>query len=138
MEEKTTSFKKNANGSYSKKGVVRQTPKDGFVEHDGPGGLEYRKGHDVWWTYETDDPKVTRPFLYIFFALFMGLWNWIFYSCSQGMDPSGRMYVATVGLGINCFCLYVFFGCLRDIRKREKQQQEALQKEREAKRRTEG
>lgn len=120
MEEKTTSFKKNANGSYSKKGVVRQTPKDGFVEHDGPGGLEYRKGHGVWWTYETDDPKVTRPFLYIFFALFMGLWNWIFYSCSQGMDPSGRMYVATVGLGINCFCLYVFFGCLRDIRKREK------------------
>lgn len=108
MEEKTTSFKKNANGSYSKKGVVRQTPKDGFVEHDGPGGLEYRKGHGVWWTYETDDPKVTRPFLYIFFALFMGIWNWIFYSCSQGMDPSGRMYVATVGLGINCFCLYVF------------------------------
>ena len=43
MEEKTTSFKKNANGSYSKKGIVRQTPKDGFVEHDGPGGLEYRK-----------------------------------------------------------------------------------------------
>ena len=124
MEEKTTSFKKNANGSYSKKGVVRQTPKDGFVEHDGPGGLEYRKGHGVWWTYETDDPKVTRPCLYIFFALFMGLWNGIFYSCSQGMDPSGRMYV--------------FFGCLRDIRKREKQQQEALQKEREAKRRTEG
>ena len=118
MEEKTTSFKKNANGSYSKKGIVRQTPKDGFVEHDGPGGLEYRKGHGVWWTYETDDPKVTRPFLYIFFALFMGLWNWIFYSCSQGMDPSGRMYVATVGLGINCFFLYVFFGCLRDIRKR--------------------
>ena len=121
MEEKTTSFKKNANGSYSKKGIVRQTPKDGFVEHDGPGGLEYRKGHGVWWTYETDDPKVTRPF-----------------SCSQGMDPSGRLYVATVGLGINCFFLYVFFGCLRDIRKREKQQQEALQKEREAKRRTEG
>ena len=70
MEEKTTSFKKNANGSYSKKGVVRQTPKDGFVEHDGPGGLEYRKGHGVWWTYETDDPKVTRPF-YIFFSLFL-------------------------------------------------------------------
>lgn len=70
MEEKTTSFKKNANGSYSKKGVVRQTPKDGFVEHDGPGGLEYRKGHGVWWTYETDDPKVTRPFLYIF-SLFL-------------------------------------------------------------------
>ena len=42
MEEKTTSFKKNANGSYSKKGVVRQTPKDGFVEHAGRLGIPQR------------------------------------------------------------------------------------------------
>lgn len=72
MEEKTTSFKKNANGSYSKKGVVRQTPKDGFVEHDGPGGLEYRKGHGVWWTYETDDPKSYTPVFIYFFRSFYG------------------------------------------------------------------
>ena len=70
MEEKTTSFKKNANGSYSKKGVVRQTPKDGFVEQTGRAAWNTAKGTASGGLMKQTTLKLHARF-YIFFSLFL-------------------------------------------------------------------
>ena len=67
----------NENGSYTQKAVKTTTPEDGFVplEDMYSSGInhhgEYHKGHMKVVTYQTNDPRITRPFTYGISALFM-------------------------------------------------------------------
>lgn len=70
-------IKKNENGSYTRKTVKTTTAEDGFVpmsemypsdmDHLG----EYHKGEMKVTGYETNDPRVTRPFVYGICGLFI-------------------------------------------------------------------
>ena len=67
----------NENGSYVRKTVKTTTPEEGFVpvEKMYSSGInhhgEYHKGHMKTVSYETNDPRITRPFTYGISALFV-------------------------------------------------------------------
>jgi len=67
----------NENGSYTRKTVKTATEEDGFVplENVYSTGIrhvgEYHKGNMQVTSYTTDDPRVTRPFVYGICGLFI-------------------------------------------------------------------
>lgn len=79
MEVKTTK-KINENGSYVEKTVVKSTPKDGFVKYDEimpttevHEANKRHKGYSASVHYEISDPKITRPFSFVFYGAFLFL-----------------------------------------------------------------
>lgn len=68
--EKKTEIKKNSNGSITTIKTIETTPEDGFV----PEGLlrptsvdtvgKYHKGYAKTKSFSTNDPRITRPFVY--------------------------------------------------------------------------
>ncbi len=76
--KKKTEYKINENGSFSKKETIITTPEDGFVPEREirPAALssetrgKSRKGYSTSKAYTTNDPRVTRPFIYIFCGIF--------------------------------------------------------------------
>ena len=75
MKIKENVYEKD-NGTFETKGVIETTPDDGFVHqadiHDvGQGDYgKYQKGYSKSVTYATNDPRITRPFVYSFCAVF--------------------------------------------------------------------
>ena len=69
----------NKNGSYIKKETIKQTPEDGFVpdsimEPTNPDTIgKYHKGYRTTVTYTTNDPRITRPFIYGICSLFFAI-----------------------------------------------------------------
>lgn len=67
--ERKIEYHGNSNGSYTKTTVTTTTPQDGFVsQHDiNPTGIDnygkYQMGYSKSIHMETDDPRVTIPFL---------------------------------------------------------------------------
>ena len=61
----------NENGSYTKKTIIKMEKEDGWQENDIMFATEhaprkrYFKGKSVSYHYETNDPKITRPFTLI-------------------------------------------------------------------------
>lgn len=76
---------KNENGLYTKTTITEQTPEDGFVfqnkEHIASSWTETNKpGHYVWhkgyakkFSYTTNDPRITRPFVYAMCGIFLAI-----------------------------------------------------------------
>ena len=69
MEQKTTNYNINENGSYSETRTVTTNPSDGFVHQADTNSAsnvkygEYHKGWEYHKQYSTNDPKVIVPFL---------------------------------------------------------------------------
>lgn len=63
--------------------TIETTPEDGFVhdsvirstkiQHYGKDNTMYHKGYSKTFTYTTNDPRITRPFVYGMCALFFGI-----------------------------------------------------------------
>lgn len=134
MKEKTTSYRKNPNGSYTRTGKIVQRPEDGWQESQG-ASIERRKGWGVWFTWETDDPKYTRPGLVIFLLLFIAIFTAIFWCAWEAArTPSQQIFSVTVWAGFLGWTLYVGNGLRKAINRREAEQQAAVRAEREKKR----
>ena len=134
MKEKTTSYKKNPNGSYTRTGKIVQRPEDGWQESQG-ASIEQRKGWGVWLTWETDDPRVTRPALVLFLLFFLAVFgSMIWCGWEAARTPSQQAFTAAVGAGLLGWTLYIGNGLRKSIDRREAAQQAALRAERERKR----
>lgn len=67
------------NGSYIEKEIITQTPEDGFVPNsimeparpDTYSDKRYYKGYRKTVSYTTNDPRITRPFIYGLCGLFL-------------------------------------------------------------------
>lgn len=70
MEEKTTSFKKNANGSYSKKALYARRPKTALWSMTGRAAWNTAKGTASGGLMKQTTLKLHARF-YIFFSLFL-------------------------------------------------------------------
>ena len=117
MKKEIISCKKNENGSCSKKEKIIQEPDDGFVEHQ-PG--EYRKGYGIWFYYETDTPHKTRPFVYIFSAIFILLWSsFIGFVMFNVQNAVAFCSLGIFLLGGVIFPVYCCYHCLKRIRQIE-------------------
>ena len=74
--EREQENKINDNGAYVRKETIKQTPKDGFVsdtimEPVNPNAYgKYHKGNRTTVSYSTNDPRITRPFVYGMCSLF--------------------------------------------------------------------
>lgn len=134
MKEKTTSYRKNPNGSYTRTGKIVQRPEDGWQESQG-ASIERRKGWGVWFTWETDDPKYTRPGLVIFLLFFIAIFTAIFWCAWEAArTPSQQIFSITVWAGFLGWTLYVGNGLRKAINRREAEQQAAVRAEQEKKR----
>ena len=81
--EKEKKVKVNDNGSTTIIETIETTPDDGFVhssvtnpvrmEHYGKDNTMYHKGYSKTFVYTTNDPRITRPFVYgicgVFFVI---------------------------------------------------------------------
>ena len=84
MKEKIID-EKNENGLYSKTTIKEKTPEDGFVyenkEHIAYSWLEtqnplrsvWHKGYAKKISYTTNDPRITRPFVYSVCGIFLAI-----------------------------------------------------------------
>lgn len=109
-------YEKNENGLYSKLTTKEQTPKDGFVyqnnehiatsrsETDNPTRSVWHKGYAKKISYTTNDPRITRPFVYTVCGIFLliGIILLLFRSWFMGI-------VFTTG------ALFTFFNSKKDI-----------------------
>lgn len=74
---------KNENGLYTKTTIKEQTPEDGFVyqnkeriavswqETNNPPRSVWYKGYAKKFSYTTNDPRITRPFVYTICGIFL-------------------------------------------------------------------
>lgn len=73
--ERKVEIKENENGSYTKVTTTKTDPSDGFIHQPEVDRTsrsnygEYHKGWQVHKEYETNNPKVTIPFLVFFMIL---------------------------------------------------------------------
>lgn len=115
MKEKII-YEKNENGLYSKLTTKEQTPEDGFVyqnkehiatswsETNNPPRSVWHKGYAKNFSYTTNDPRITRPFVYAVCGIFLltGIILLLFRSWFMGI-------VFTAGV------LFTFFDSKKDI-----------------------
>lgn len=112
-------YKLNDNGSYTEIVEVTQTPEDGFVPVEETDPFADRqtnrffKGYATETSYTTNDPRVTRPFVYGICALLImvGIILLVF-------------HVWMIGIPFIGITLVTFFSAIRDIRATEKELKE--------------
>lgn len=90
---------KNDNGLYAKIEVTEKTPEDGFIyenkEHistswsdtNSPPRSVWHKGYAKKFSYTTNDPRITRPFVYTICGIFfvIGIISLLLRSCFFGI-----------------------------------------------------
>lgn len=77
--EKKTEYKINDNGSFTQTETIRTTPEDGVVPEREikPAALpsetmgKYHKGYSTTKYYTTNDPRITRPLVWLFCGIFL-------------------------------------------------------------------
>ena len=100
--------------------TITQRPEDGFVGHQEISHMEYRKGYGKGITFETDDPKVTRPFICIFCGVFALLLLLGFgYGILCAKDAFQRVLLCILLAGMEAFVVYGLILGLRTIKNHE-------------------
>lgn len=82
--EKEKKVTTNNNGSYTIKEKITQTPEDGFVPNsimepvNNKAYGKYHKGYRTTTSFTTNDPRVTRLFVYVICTLFFAIGIFMF------------------------------------------------------------
>ncbi len=79
--KKKTDCKINENGSFMKEETILTTPEDGFVSEKErkPAAMssetrgKYHQGHSKTKVYMTNDPRITRPFVFVICGIFLAI-----------------------------------------------------------------